>query len=163
MSAPSKIRARTLSTRLAVLVCALLAVVAGTAGPARASDGCWKELVNDYWTDGRVDRVYPTSCYRDAIANLPPDVQQYSDAEEDLRTALSAAVRDRYEDDGGSSPSDQREAAAAAPVDEEASRGFVEEAIDRAGSKNSIPVPIVVLAAIALMLLGSAGFSRFHG
>jgi hypothetical protein len=150
-------------TRLLLVTLVLQTAFAIAPGAAPAAEECWKTLVNDYWADGRLDRTYRTSCYRDAIEKLPPDVQQYSDAQDDLRRALAGAIRDRYEGgDGGAVRNGSR--VQAAPVDEEAPKGFFEQAIDKVGPKNadSIPVQVLVLASIALLLLGSAGASRLN-
>ncbi len=71
---------------------ALLAValLAGAARPAAAATPCWKALLND-WYDGRIDQVYPSHCYTEAISHLPSDVQTYSSAREDILRALQSA------------------------------------------------------------------------
>jgi hypothetical protein len=160
MHATSQTLTRTL-VRLLLITLVLQTSFAIVPAAAPAAEECWKTLVNDYWADGRLDRTYRTSCYRDAIGKLPPDVQHYSDAQDDLRRALAGAIRDRYEGDAGARDSSTTQAA---PVDEEAPRGFFEEAIDKFGPKNadSIPVQVLVLASIALLLLGSAGVSRLN-
>jgi len=45
------------------------------------------------WRDGRMDRVYPVDCYREALASLPEDLRIYSSAETDITRALQARVR----------------------------------------------------------------------
>jgi hypothetical protein len=161
MHATSQTLTRTL-TRLLLVTLVVQTMFAIAPGAAPAAEECWKTLVNDYWADGRLDRTYRTSCYRDAMEKLPPDVQQYSDAQDDLRRALAGAIRDRYEGDGGGASDSSR--VDAAPVDEEAPKGFFEETIDTFGPKNagSIPVQVLVLGSIALLLLGSAGVSRLN-
>jgi len=138
-----------------LLVASLFGVVPGVASAAT----CWKELVNDYWADNRVDRTYPISCYREAMEKLPRDVQEYSDAQDDLRRALLAAIRDDR-DSGGYSDPDQS-AAAVGSSDDGGGDGFFAQVIEKLGPKNadSIPVPLLVLGTIALLLLGAAGVS----
>jgi hypothetical protein len=129
-------------------------------GAATAAAPCWEQLVSDYWTDGRVDRVYPIGCYREAMEKLPPDVQEYSDAQDALRRALVQAIRVNRgeggfeEEEGGSS--------AAAPVDDDdRPGGFFNWLLDTVGPKNadSVPVPLLILGGIALLLLGAAATS----
>jgi hypothetical protein len=146
-----------------LVICAVVATVLGIGAPAAAARPCWKDLVDDYWLDNRVDKVYPISCYRDAMNSLPLDVRNYSDVQDDLRRALLAAIRDERDSDGGS---EFRSAAGEVPPpratdDEGGKRGFIPEVIDKLGPKNasSIPVPLLVLAAIALLLVGAAGVS----
>ncbi len=147
---------------LTALIAAFAALMPATASAAE----CWKELVNDYWADNRVDRTYPISCYREAMESLPADVQQYSDAQDDLRRALLAAIREGRDSGGGFSG--EGTAAAGPEVvtpgpddDDGASKGFFREVISTIGPKNadSIPVPLLVLGSIALLLIGAAGVS----
>jgi hypothetical protein len=142
-----------------VVISAFVGISAPAASAARP---CWKDLVDDYWADNRVDKVYPISCYRDAMEALPSDVQQYSDAQDDLRRALLAAIRDAR-DSGGTKPTSRSSDAPPPPaIDDESSKGgFFREVIDELGPKNasSIPVPLLVLATIALLLVGAAGVS----
>ena len=139
-----------------LLIASLFGAVPGVASAAT----CWKELVNDYWADNRVDRTYPISCYREAMEKLPRDVQEYSDAQDDLRRALLAAIRDER-DSGGGFSGESGTTEPTPQVDDNASQGFFREVIDKLGPKNadSIPVPLLVLGTIALLLLGAAGVS----
>jgi hypothetical protein len=58
---------------------------------AQAATPCWKQLLND-WYDGRIDQTYAVHCYRDALKHLPADVQTYSSAHDDILRALQTAV-----------------------------------------------------------------------
>ena len=88
---------------LTIVLLAIAAIVTAltAAGPAAASTPCWKTLIDD-WYDGRIDSVYPVSCYRDALANLPEDVAQYSSLEDDINHALAAAIAAGGGSSGGS-------------------------------------------------------------
>jgi hypothetical protein len=145
------------------LVLALIAVVAALAipGTAQAARPCWKDLVDDYWADFRVDKVYPVSCYRDAMESLPRDVDEYSDAQDDLRRALLDAIRDQRNNSGFREEEESEEGEALPPVDDEGGGGFFQQVIDKLGPKNAdaVPVPILVLGGIALLLFGAAGVS----
>ena len=146
-----------------VLVTVTVSAVMGIAAPAAsAARPCWKDLVDDYWADNRVDKVYPVSCYRDAMDSFPPDVKNYSDAEDDLRRALLIAIRDQRSNGGFRDLAQQEKKEAVPPVaDDQAPPGFFREVLDKLGPKNadSVPVPLLVLAMIALLLLGAAGAS----
>lgn len=72
---------------LSAAVCAVLLL----AGPAGAASGCASRLLAD-WQDGRIDRTYPVSCYRQALARLPEDVRVYSSAQSDITRALQARL-----------------------------------------------------------------------
>jgi len=71
-----------MSLGLVALVCA------GTAGAAQP---CASRLLAD-WQDGRIDHVYPVSCYRTALADLPEDVRVYSSAQTDITRALQGRL-----------------------------------------------------------------------
>ena len=76
-------------------VIALLATLSA-AQPANAAPACASRLLSD-WRDGRIDRIYPVECYREALANLPEDLRIYSSAESDIARALQARLESRSE------------------------------------------------------------------
>lgn len=168
--------------RLLILTLVLAAAAVGVgsaAAPAVAATPCWKQLIND-WYDGRIDKAYPARCYREAIDNLPEDVEAYSTAREDMERALLAAVRaneGEYEPNlsvppgpgKGSEPVDPSETDGGAGNDEQAApplpgsdsgdgEGGVLE-IFRPSSADEIPVPLLVLGGLAVLLLAAAGAS----
>jgi hypothetical protein len=153
-----------------------LVVAGGVAVPeAEAAKPCWRLLIND-WYDGRIDRSYPVSCYREAIKNLPPDVKTYSSAQDDLERALQNAIRQN----GGQAPRVVPPAQGGRTVDpsdpdEEATGatgGGSSGGSDGGGGSpqgddgvlsafepanaDSIPVPLLVLAGVAMLLLAAA-------
>jgi hypothetical protein len=74
---------------LAVLALGLMALAfTGTAGAAQS---CGSRVLAD-WRDGRLDGTYPVKCYRQALAELPEDVQVYSTAQADITRALQARL-----------------------------------------------------------------------
>jgi hypothetical protein len=79
--------------KLVISIAIAAAAIAGAAiqAPrASAASPCWKVLLTD-WYDGRIDHVYPIHCYTDALKHLPPDVQTYSSAHDDILRALQSA------------------------------------------------------------------------
>jgi hypothetical protein len=81
--------------RIFFIAAALFFVSAGTASAAP----CWKTLIND-WYDGRIDKNYDPQCYRDAIKHLPPDVEVYSNAKDDLKRALQNVLANKPPNQG---------------------------------------------------------------
>ena len=146
-------------TLLTVLLASLVALVPATASAAT----CWKELVNDYWADNRVDRTYPISCYREAMEKLPtrragvlgragrPPPRPPRRDSRRARQRRQRVRRGRPERGSAAGPAD----------DDEGPKGFFSEVLDKLGPKNadSIPVPLLVLGSIALLLMGAAGVS----
>jgi len=63
---------------------------AAAAAPTR-SPTCASRLLHD-WGDGRIDGIYPLSCYRAALRSLPADLEVYSSAHDDIAQALSERI-----------------------------------------------------------------------
>ena len=170
---------------LVVLVAATAAVAIGPETASAAPKPCWKRLIND-WYDGRIDNVYPVKCYREAIKHLPEDVESYSDAREDIQRALLSAIRasggdlgpgdpvpaqtqsrqqegDPTEtttepgaaggngDDGGNGEAGGPSAGSGGGGGDDGVLGAVKPA-----NADSVPIPLLVLAGLALVLLAAA-------
>ena len=95
-------------------------------------------MLRDWSDNGRVDRLYPLPCYEEAIAGLPADLRDYTDAEDVITRALTTALR--ASDGNESEQSTQSASAAASP-----------------GS--SVPLPLLVLVALSLALLAAGGLA----
>jgi len=161
---------------LAVIVGGLALLAAGvgpaTAAPAaslQATSTCWQQVINDWLPDNKVDRTYAIPCYTQAIQHLSqyPDVAGYSSAEDDIRRALLAAIRlDRGNGGGGAGlgagpgPSGGGSGSSSSG---NGGGGFFKSLGDRLGPGNaqSIPLPLIVLAGLALLLLLAAGATWF--
>ena len=65
-------------------------------------------MIADWYDDGRVGKIYPLACYRKAIAKLPPDVLDYSNAKEEIGRALAFAKQGKP-DPGGKDPDSGRD------------------------------------------------------
>ena len=59
--------------------------------PRAKTPTCETRLLRD-WSDGRIDGVYPVSCYRAALRSLPADLEVYSSAHDDIAQALSQRI-----------------------------------------------------------------------
>lgn len=115
--------------RLAFVASATLAVLACSA-PAPAADACWQRLVRDWSADAVVDGRYPVTCYREAIANLPVDLQTYSSAPTDIEAALQARILE-------------------APAPEAAAPSKADRSTGR-----SVVLPVAMVAAGVVLLIG---------
>jgi hypothetical protein len=155
---------------LAFAVTAGLAVAAGTAAPASASTPCSQKVINDWFDNGKIDHLYPRHCYTDAIAHLPQDVQTYSNAADDIRAAMFAAFNHKG---NGTPPSSQSGTAerntastdpTAAPSSDAAKKGVILRAIEWLGPSDAaaVPLPLLVLAGVAFLLLAAAGGSLLN-
>lgn len=161
---------RVLKTLLCAGALAFLLVLA--PAPATSATACWKTLVNDWYDNGRIDATYPIPCYGEALRHLPQDVEDYSSLSDDINRALQDAIHHRSSGGpGGAGPSGAGPSGpgtsgptAGGPSGGggEPSEGFFRRALDKLGPSNadSIPIPLLVLAGIAFLLLaaGTAGF-----
>ena len=156
-----------------MLLTAFLALLVLSA-PAAAAQSCGRQVIDDWW-DGRIDGTYDLHCYDDAIEILPRDVRDYSSAEDDIRRALQAALRgepappNEQEQPDGEEPASTPPPGSDPPAAEEPPAGTDDpEASPPLGeSASSVPVPLLILAGLALVLVlaGSAGYliRRFQG
>jgi hypothetical protein len=155
---------------LASIATLAAALALGTSAPARASSTpCWKVVVSDWYADGRIDNSYPLHCYQDALRHLPPDVRAYADASDEIERAMQAAIRDNREK---LAAQDRTQSSSHGKRDEPQAfsnpgggggppNGFLSRWIDWLGPKNagSVPLPLLVMAAIAMLLLAAAAAS----
>jgi hypothetical protein len=169
-----------------LLLVAALAALALTvsAAPAAAKPPCWSQVINDWYDNGRIDHEYPVACYQAALKHLPPDVQEYADAQDVIKRAMTAAILKNSQngkngggggngsnnrvvgpssgnggnDGGGSGTSGVSDGGGDTSSDHP---GLITKAFDRLGpgNANSIPIPLIVLGSLALLLLaaGAAG------
>ena len=169
-----------IALRVLVFLAAFVALLA-VASPADAAKSCGRAVIDDWYDDGRVDGTYALHCYDDAIDALPLDVRDYSSAKDDIERALQARMNGQGappatsdptpgssstepgDDPGSDEPGETTGASGSdgpsKPGDEsgvpEAGAGDVDTA-----SSSSVPVPLLVLAGLALLLVaaGSMGY-----
>lgn len=136
-----------------------LALMIG-AKPAAAKTACWKQVVNDWVEDSRIDRTYPRRCYSDALKNVPNDVRDYSSFEEDVRSALQRSGRnDRLLQSNNGSTQPERPRRLGTADEAEPRPEYFKEAFDKLGPRNadSMPIPLMILAGMALLLIAAGG------
>jgi hypothetical protein len=132
-------KVRRLLTLIAVLG------ISGIVGPglSRAAEpACADRVLTDWSDNGRVDRVYPFECYDEAIAAMPTDIRDYTDAQDVIERALTSAVRGKT-----NAPS----ASAKTPAPQAGG------AIDAGAS--TVPMPLLVLFGFVLAVLAAGALS----
>ncbi len=151
--------------RLLALALALTGALAlTTPGTATAAKPCWKQILDDWFEDERIDSSYSQACYREADKNMYQDLRDYSDLPAEIARARMRDLRDERTDTG----EDTRELANAGPVDARndgnsggSSGGPIDKVLGALGpnSADSAPIPLLVLAGLALLLIaaGAAG------
>ena len=153
--------------RLLALALALTGVIAlTTPAVATAAKPCWKQIVDDWYGNERIDGSYSQACYREADKNIPQDLRDYSDLPGEIARARLRDLRDQRTDTG----EDTRSLAGAGPVDERNDEGgsagggsgnggdgAIGSALDALGpdSADSAPIPLLVLAGLALLLVAA--------
>ena len=160
---------------LILLLCALgLALSVGDRAAA-AKISCGQQVLND-WADGRIDKSYPAHCYQEALRLAPQDTRVYSSLEADLARALQNAI-------GGVVPAGQ----VGNPVGVKFEKAVRETERSQTKKKNihhqdddvlayqaansigppgggggsgggGLPLPLIVLAGVALVLLATGTF-----
>ena len=153
------------ASAFAGLVALVVTVLVTLAFPATAAaSACGDKVLNDWFDNGRVDRIYPTHCYADAIDAIPKDLEPYIDAQESISRALQFALRKKIAP-GGIDPSpdgpSDRPKKPSDPKDPDDPRvpGDPRQTapeVDTSGA-SSVPVPLFVLGGMSLALLGAGG------
>ena len=159
------IPARRIKLVLAVLLGAAALVPAAQAAPAalqQATSNCWLQVINDWLDNNQVDNIYAIPCYTQAIQKLGSysDIAGYSSAIDDIRRAELAAIRQDRSDGGpggggngsgpgvgptGSGPNDT-----GGPTAGGGHSTFL--GIPGPSDATSIPLPLIVLGALAILL-----------
>ena len=122
---------------------------------------CAEQIVDDWYDNQRVDKLYPIHCYREAIDGLPLDIKDYSDAQDAILRAL--AYRQANEHDpgagGGIKPIAYRHTADVIIALQDPNKNASDRSANTAGP-SSVPIPLIVLAGLAglLLIAGGAGY-----
>jgi len=161
---------------LAIIAVALFAAAGSNTALAKTKS-CADQVIADWYDDGRVGKIYPLHCYREAIAKLPPDVLDYSNAKEEIGRALAFAKQGKP-DPGGQDPTPDTTATGTTKTSTTKTSTTKTSTTKTSTTKtdtdttftdttdtsgpSSVPVPLLVLGGLAVLLLaaGSAGYLR---
>jgi hypothetical protein len=174
------------TVRLAILSAVAVAALAATTGAASAKQSCGQQVIDDWYGSktGQLSKTYPIHCYRDAlkIVGHETDLEVYSNAHSDILRAMQLAIAAGNSNGKGGGPLDPTSNVKTAdalpsflggpdakngghpPLDTEPfpPRGVPDPGpiIPKSSSPSSVPVPAIVLGAIAalLLMLGSAAY-----
>ena len=132
-------------------------------------------VIDDWADNGRFDGVYSAKCIEQARKHLPEDVRAYSDIEEKLDALRQVAGRSLQ---NVSSSSDKSDPPAPPPVVRNQSGephpqatqshpprdpGPIVEALNKdTTSAESIPLPLILLAGLALLLMAAGASGIVH-
>jgi hypothetical protein len=151
----------------------LLSAGAASGSPLAKRPSCSDQVIADWYDDGRVAKIYPLACYRQAIKKLPTDVLDYSNAKEEIGRALAFAKQGKP-DPGGADPTPpttgtgtQTTKTSTTKTTKTTKTGTsltdtTETSTTDTSGPSSVPVPLLVLGGLAVLLLaaGSAGYLR---
>jgi len=162
---------RTLSA-IAALVVLLAAVAAALSLPGTAAakgTKCGKEIVADWFDNGRIDRLYPLHCYEEAIDAIPQDIKDYANAADVIQHALQRALTGHlYKCKGCPDPSpggESRSTGGGDTKDENGNgNGSGTQAVGptpNASGPSSVPIPLLVLGGISLALLAAGALGYY--
>ena len=163
---------------LVLAALAAMAVLALGASPAFSAN-CGRQIIDDWFKDGRVDKIYALHCYDDALEQLPNDVRTYSDAPQAIKRALQQALAKGAPVDTSPTETTPAETTPTGTTPEDPTTtdpiettstdttptstgtdgpgGPGGEALDDSSSASSVPIPLLVLAGLALLLLAAGG------
>lgn len=159
---------RTVHAFTAVVVLLASAVVAlSLSGTAAAATPCGKQVLEDWFDNGRIDRIYKINCYEEGIDAIPGDLAPYADAEQVITRALQSALRGELPPEGGCDPSLDGSAddckVGSGGTGENGGGGDPGAGDPQAApgvdtsSPSSIPIPLLVLGGLSLALLAAGG------
>lgn len=161
------IPARLLAVFATSVVVATGALLAFAAPRAEAAKPCWERVIDDWVDNGRIEGVYQASCLTAARKHVPEDIRAYTDIIDKIDSYRLNAVRalqsTRRPD---AKPNNELNRSSRRLPEPEASNGKDEAPLSSVLGKgttdaSSIPLPLIVLAALALILMaaGGAGFA----
>ena len=129
-------------------------------------------MIDDWLDNGTIDGHYKAACYQQALKHVPEDLRDYSNITDAISAALSASLRG----DGTGNGSDHHgrrhrhghrqrrrqqrpERRPPAKAQGAPTQSLYSRAINNLGTTkaSSIPIPLLVLAALGALLLLSAG------
>jgi hypothetical protein len=155
-----------LRLRIVVLAGIVMAVLVSTPGTGAAgTKDCVAAILED-WRNGPIGGHYSPECYRAALASLPEDMRIYSTASDDIESALHVRLAALAGQRARTAKATKRKRVLsvrrhAGHVARNANRRPARAALagDVPGDA-AFPVPVVVAAAAAAVLVGLAGVSQ---
>ena len=156
--------------RLSILVFALVATPTASAATTKP---CWERVIAD-WTNGSVQSSYKAACYATALERLPTDVRMYSDADEDIRRAMLAAIRhddkpppqsgqtESGQGQSGQTQSGQATSGGEASAAKESAATTTTPARTDGPKSRTLPLPLIFAITLALTLVAAGVVGRLR-
>jgi hypothetical protein len=148
--------------------------IAALPATADAATPCRNKIYNDWYHDGQIASTYPLGCYRDALTHVRQGDAVYTSLEDDIRSALQAAIARQHGKKVAaqvghkftSSPAlvDQNANGSKSIASTDPGKGDTHDdavAVSDTGSSSGVPLPLIVLGALALLLIAAGGVGFF--
>jgi hypothetical protein len=149
---------------LLVALAAAVSLLAASPSVAFAGAPCAKRVINDWTKDGQINGNYSQHCLRQAYRSVPPDLADYSSILDDITAAMigsGTTTQNGPNNRGGGGPTATSGPGSTLTPKEAKKRA--EGAVPHAGtsqsipdSSRSLPLPLLILGAIALAALLAA-------
>ena len=113
-------------------------------------------MINDWYQDGTIDAQYPATCYRQALSRVADQMRIYSDLPGPARARPAVGRHARRR------PRDEEDDHAAVALDRgHKNSGPIQRVLGELGPDraDSIPIPLMILAGVALLLIAAGAAS----
>jgi hypothetical protein len=146
---------RTLVISAALAATAALAFGAGAA----SAKSCGGAIIQDWYADSTIDGTYSAHCYREALSRVSDRMRMYSDLPEQLERGLRAALQ-RQATSGRLGTTHTITQPGRTPASHKSS-GPIQRVLGELGPDraDSIPIPLMILAGVALLLIAAGATS----
>jgi hypothetical protein len=139
------------------------AFLAASPSVAHAETPCAKRVIADWTKDGKIDGHYSARCLRQAYRSVPEDLGDYSNIKDDITAALVGSGAQPPQNGLNNSVGQSNRNSPAAKKKAAQAQKRAEAAVPHAGTQGSIPdssrtipLPLLILGAIALAALLAA-------
>jgi len=143
---------RTLALIAALAATTALALGAGSA----AAQSCVDKVIDDWYVDNTINGQYSTTCYRQALGRVNDQMRIYSNLPEELERGLRQAVARE-----GVLGTRTTKIQPSRSTQSRKSSGPIQRVLGELGPDraDSIPIPLMILAGVALLLIAAGAAS----
>jgi hypothetical protein len=141
---------------------AALAALAFGAGSASAAKSCSSKIIDDWYLDSTIDGTYSAQCYRQALSRVTDQMRMYSDLPDELERGLRRALeRESTSGKLGTTHTITQPAAGDRQTASHKASGPIQRVLGELGPDraDSIPIPLMILAGVALLLIAAGAAS----
>jgi hypothetical protein len=150
---------------LLVALAAAVSLLGASPSVAFAGTPCAKRVINDWTKDGQINGNYSQHCLRQAYRSVPPDLADYSSILDDITAAMigSGTTTQNGPNNRGGGGGPTATSGPGSTLTPKEAKKRAEGAVPHAGtsqsipdSSRSLPLPLLILGAIALAALLAA-------